>query len=168
MLNDFTEPKVNRQDYYCSLGLLKPHLTKVYNQTKHLPERMQTYGYIVLEPYDEGVLILGSYFHDNIIPEEYVNEFFRDTQSYENNCTGAASFLFERNTAFPIKKWNDYAVYIGGYSYHGKLLIVGQQENKGYKALSFPDVVEIILNIELVAGYRQIEFHQLSPTSYMS
>lgn len=168
MFDEFSKTTVKDTVLRCSFNLIKPQLEKIHQQTRNLPERMQTYGFMLLEPGNDSILALPASFCNNVIPKEYVNEFFKLTEGYQSNPLGTTNILCERDTFHMGEVWNDYAVVLGNYSYHGKLLITGGSLKKGYKALSFSQVIKMILSFELVAGYRQIEFHQLSPTSYIN
>lgn len=167
MFRDFDETTVGMTAECCSFDLARPQMLTIYEQVKKLPERMQTYGFLLLEPKAKSILIFPASFFGNIIPKEYVEQFFNTEIGYQNNSfLNGISFLHRKGTAYFGKKWGEYAIYLGGCTYHGKLLIAGKQQDKGYKALSFTEIIEIILSLDLIAGYQQIEFHLLSPTSY--
>lgn len=168
MLKNFDETEITGVAQSISFVLAKPQLKEIYEQTRNLPERTYTYGFFVIEPNVNQIVNIPASFCNNIIPYEYVNEFFKSTNGYQVISLDDISFVHEIGTSFLGKIWNNYAIYSYGYSYHGRLLITGKEQNKGFKALSFPDVIKTILNFDLIAGYYQIEFHQLSPTSYMS
>lgn len=122
-----------------------------------LPSRLHEYGFFVVNPDEDVIVVLSCSFKNNVLPDEYIKNYFGKEIDIFSTSDGNLCVLAERFTETSCNRRNGKRVSFAGTTFFGKAIIIGKKSFSGFRSLNLSSIINVILELKVSENYVGIE-----------